>query len=172
MQKPNYGSSAVRCFAAVAIGAALFALANRPRIWSAPLSPSELAIVGTWTYPDDGSGIFHAVTFNSDRTCVFDGQPSTYPSRWRIDSEKLVLHHRYQTVIGRAPIPLPAAVESLELPSFMATTEEFLRPVSLSPDGCNMTLGNITGIAAACTLTRTEATVPSIRGIESGRTMP
>jgi hypothetical protein len=171
MRKSQQLSSAVRCIAAAAIIAVLFALANRPTMRSTPLSPAEVAIVGTWTYPGVTSGVFHTITFNADRTCVFDGPPSKYPGRWRIDGGKLVFHHTYQTVIGRTPICLPTAVESLELPSFMAKTEEIRRPVSFSRDGCNMTLENIPGIAA-CTLTRTEATVPSNRENNSGRTMP
>ena len=164
MRKIKHVSSAIRCVAAVAIGAALFALANRPRISSAPLSPAELAIVGTWTYlyPDDESGICYAITFNPDRTCVFDGPPSTYPCRWRIDGAKLVLHQKYKTVIGRGPIPLPADVESLELPSFMARTEDVLRDVSFSPDGRNMTLETISGVAPASNLTRAPANASSI----------
>lgn len=167
-KKLIYGA---QCIAAAAIGAALLALAIRLTMRSTPLSPAEAAIVGTWTYSGDTAGILHAITFNSDRTCVFDGPPSKYPSRWRIDGGKLVLQHKYQTVIGRTPVYLPNAIESLELPSLLAKTEEILRPVTFSPDGCIMTLESIPGIAA-CTLTRTEAAASRNRDETSGTTMP
>ncbi len=171
MQRSKHLSSAVRCIATAAIAAAIFALANRPTTRSTPLSPAEVAIVGTWTYPDDTSGLFHTVSFSSDRTCVFDNTPAKYPSRWRIDGGQLVFHHRYQTVIGRTPIYLPTAVENFELPSFMAKTEEILRPVTFSPDGCLMTLQNIPS-SAVCTLRRADARGPIGRENKTGRTMP
>ena len=134
MQRSKQTSYVVRCFAAIAIGAALFALWTRTKVRPDSLSPAESAIVGTWTYSDE-TGVVSSITFNSDRTCVFPGSTSKYPSRWRSDGAIMFLQHKYKTVIGPMPMPLPTAVTNLELPSFMAMKEEFIRPVSFSPDG-------------------------------------
>ena len=84
MQKSKQTSYVVRCFAAIAIGVALFALCTRTEVRPDSLSPTESAIVGTWTYSDE-TGLLNSITFNSDRTCVFFGPSSKYPSRLRSD---------------------------------------------------------------------------------------
>ena len=106
MRKSKKLISGVQSIAAAAIGAALLAFAIRMTMRSSPLSPAEVAIVGTWTYHGDTSAILHAITFNSDRTCVFDGPPSKSPGRWRIDGGKLVLQHRYPDKRCRSAIVL------------------------------------------------------------------
>ena len=167
MQRSKQTSYVVRCFAAIAIGAALFALWTRTTVRPDSLSPAESAIVGTWTYSDE-TGVVSSITFDSDRTCVFPGSPSK--SRWRSDGAAMFVQHKYKTVVGPTPMPLPSAVTNFELPSFMATKESFVRPVSLSDDRCSMTLGAITGIAPAFTLTRAPANASSASESESGIT--
>ena len=167
MQKSKQTSYVVRCFAAIAIGVALFALCTRTEVRPDSLSPTESAIVGTWTYSDE-TGLLNSITFNSDRTCVFSGPSSKYPSRWRSDGATIFFQHKYKTVIGPMPMPLPTAVTNLELPSFMARKEEFVRPVSFSPDGCSMTFGAINGVAPAFTLTRAAANASSTSESEPG----
>ena len=85
-----------------------------------------------------------------------------------VTAQQFFLQHKYKTVIGPMPMPLPTAVTNLELPSFMARKEEFVRPVSFSPDGCSMTFGAINGVAPAFTLTRAAANASSTSESEPG----
>ena len=68
------------------------------------------------------------------------------------------------------PIPLPVAVTNLEVPSFMARKEMYIRSVSFSPDGSDLTFGTINGVTPAFTVTRAAINDSSASEDESGIT--
>jgi hypothetical protein len=148
MQQSKKAMSVAGVCVAVALLIGVLANSKTP----APLSAAEQILVGTWETAPDAAGTKYTISYYPDRTCIWHGYSTKYPSQWRIEGDKLVLRHKYQTVIG-GPGWMPAPIKSVELPSSMAKAETIRLPIALSIDGNTLNLGS-DGSVPACELTR------------------